>query len=130
MKRLQTFKYEPMPNGEQQRHMRQYAGCCRFVYNKALALQKAHYEAGGQFIGYVAMAKHLTAWRHSTESLWLKDAPVHPLQQKLKDLERAYKIGITSKSESSVFKAVLSLPSRTCAVDVRRLPRKLLPTII
>src|SRR6267142_4402550 len=87
MKRLQAFKYELMPNGEQQRHMRQYAGCCRFVYNKALALQKAHYEAGGQFIGYVAMAKHLTAWRHSTESPWLKDAPVHPLQQKLKDLE-------------------------------------------
>jgi putative transposase len=91
MKRLQAFKYELMPNGEQQRHMRQYAGCCRFVYNKALALQKAHYEAGGQFMGYVAMAKHLTAWRHSTESPWLKDAPVHPLQQKLKDLERAYK---------------------------------------
>src|SRR5258708_13010071 len=91
MKRLQAFKSELMPNGEQQRRLRRYAGCCRFVYNKALALQKAHYEAGGQFIGYVAMAKHLTAWCHSTESLWLKDAPVHPLQQKLKDLERAYK---------------------------------------
>jgi hypothetical protein len=35
--------------------MRRFAGSCRFVYNHALALQKANYEAGGSFIGYVAM---------------------------------------------------------------------------
>src|SRR5260221_14722327 len=86
MKRLQAFKYELMPNGEQQRHMRRYAGCCRFVYNKALALQKAHYEAVGQFIRYDTMTKHLTAWHPSTDPPRFKDAPVHPLQQKLNDL--------------------------------------------
>jgi putative transposase len=37
------------------------------------------------------MAKHLTEWRHGAETPWLKDAPVHPLQHALKDLERAYK---------------------------------------
>jgi putative transposase len=61
------------------------------VFNKALALQKENYEAGGKFIGYVAMAKQLTAWRNSAETAWLKDAPVHPLQHALKDLEKAYK---------------------------------------
>src|ERR1700686_3020981 len=91
MKRLQAFKFELRPNGEQQRQMRRYAGCCRFVYNQALALQRAHYEAGGTFIGYVAMAKLLTEWRHSAQTPWLKDAPVHPLQHALKDLERAYR---------------------------------------
>ena len=70
--------------------MRRFAGACRFVFNKALAMQKANHEAGGKFIGYVAMAKHLTAWRNGDETPWLADAPVHPLQQKLKDLERAY----------------------------------------
>ena len=35
MKRLQAFKYTLMPNGEQQRRMRQFAGACRFVFNKA-----------------------------------------------------------------------------------------------
>ncbi len=40
MKRLQAFKYELQPNGEQQRAMRRFAGSCRFVFNKALALQK------------------------------------------------------------------------------------------
>lgn len=91
MQRLQAFKFELMPNGEQQRNMRRFAGSCRFVYNKALALQKAHFEAGGKFIGYVALAKELTAWRNGTETPWLKEAPVHPLQHALKDLERAYK---------------------------------------
>ena len=47
MQRLQAFKFELMPNGEQARNMRRFAGSCRFVFNKALALQKANHEAGG-----------------------------------------------------------------------------------
>ncbi len=90
MKRLQAFKFELRPNGQQQRQMRRFAGSCRFVFNKALALQKESYETGGKFVGYVAMAKHLTAWRNGVETPWLKDAPVHPLQHALKDMERAY----------------------------------------
>ena len=62
----------------------------RCTYNKALALQQANHEAGEKFIGYVAMAKHLTAWRNGVETPWLKDAPVHPLQHALKDLDKAY----------------------------------------
>lgn len=91
MQRLQAFKYELRPDGQQQRLMARFAGSCRFVFNKALAMQKANHEAGGKFIGYVAMAKKLTAWRNGSETPWLKDAPVHPLQHALKDLERAYK---------------------------------------
>jgi transposase len=50
MQRLQAFKYELMPNGETQRQLRRFAGSCRFVYNKALALQQANHEAGEKFI--------------------------------------------------------------------------------
>ena len=39
-----AFKYELMPTGEQRRDMRRFAGSCRFVFNKALALQKERYE--------------------------------------------------------------------------------------
>lgn len=46
MQRLQAYKYELKPNGEQQRNMRRFAGSCRFVYNKALALQQERHEAG------------------------------------------------------------------------------------
>ena len=91
MQRFQAFKFELMPSGSQQRDMRRFAGSCRFVFNKALAMQKVNHEAGNKFICYVAMAKHLTEWRNGREIPWLKNAPVHPLQHALKNLERAYK---------------------------------------
>jgi len=90
MQQLQAFKFELMPAGEQQRQMRRFAGSCRFVFNKALALQKERYEQGEKKLGYAGLCKLLTEWRNSTETAWLADAPVHPLQQALKDLERAY----------------------------------------
>ena len=93
-----------MPNGEQQRDMRRFAGSCQFVFNKALELQKANYESGGTFIGYVAMAKHLTAWRNGTETPWLKAAPVHSLQHALKDLERAYQNFFAQRADFPRFK--------------------------
>ena len=71
--------------------MRRFAGSCRFVFNKALAMQKENHEAGNKFIGYVAMAKHLTGWRNGPDTPWLNEAPCHPLQHALKDLEKAYK---------------------------------------
>ena len=104
MQRLQAFKYELMPDGGQQHTLRRYAGSCRFVYNKALGLQQANHEAGEKFIGYVAMAKHLTAWRNGTETPWLKDAPVHPLQHALKDLEKAYKNFFAKRADFPRFK--------------------------
>ncbi len=91
MKCLQAYKYQLKANCTQERLLRQFAGSCRFVFNRALALQRENHEAGNKFIGYVAMAKLLTEWRHAPGTAWLSDAPVHPLQHALKDLERAYK---------------------------------------
>ena len=88
--RLQAFMYKLMPTGEQQRQMRRFAGSCRFVFNKALALQKERYECGEKKPGCAGLCKELTGWRNGVETPWLSDAPVHPLQQALKDLERAY----------------------------------------
>ena len=104
MQQRQAFKYELKPDGAQQRLMCRFAGSCRFVYNEALALQQANHEAGGKFIGYVAMAKHLTAWRNGTETPWLKDSPVHPLQHALKDLEKAYNYFFAKRADFPRFK--------------------------
>ena len=104
MQRLQAFKYELKPDGGQQRNLRRYAGSCRFVYNKALALQQANHEAGKKFIGYVAMAKYLTAWRNGTETPWLKDSPIHPLQHALKDLDKAYQHFFAKRADFPRFK--------------------------
>ena len=104
MKRLQAFKYELRPNGQQQRQMRRFAGSCRFVFNQALALQKARYEQGQKKLGYAGLCKALTGWRNGPETPWLKDAPTHPLQQALKDLERAYANFFAQRADFPRFK--------------------------
>ncbi|HRQ48803.1 MAG TPA: transposase [Rhodocyclaceae bacterium] len=104
MKRLQAYKYELQPNGEQQRNMRRFAGSCRFVFNKALAMQKALYEQGEKRLGYAGLCKALTAWRNAQDTAWLADAPVHPLQQALKDLERAYTHFFAKRADFPRFK--------------------------
>jgi len=90
MQRLQAFKYELMPTGEQAHKMRQFAGACRFVYNKALALQKDRFERGEKKLGYAGLCKQLTEWRNSAETLWLAELHSQVGQQALKDLDRAY----------------------------------------
>ena len=91
MKRLQAVKFQLRPNGLQERDMRCFAGACRFVFNRALALQNEEHGAGNNYIPYTKMASWLIEWKSDTETQWLKEAPSQPLQQSLKDLERAYK---------------------------------------
>ena len=90
MQRLQAFKYELMPNGEQQRNMRRFAGACRFVFNQGLALQKARHDQGEKKLSAFALNNLLPAWKNCPATQWLKDSPSQTLQQSLKDLERAY----------------------------------------
>ena len=91
MQRLPAFKFQLMPDGEQQHSMRRFAGSCRYVYNKALALQKENHKAGKPFVGYVPMAANLPIWKREVGQEWLQDAPSQALQHALKDLEKAYK---------------------------------------
>ena len=53
---------------------------------------------------YVGLCKLLTRWRSNTETSWLKDAPTHPLQQALKDLERAYTNFFAKRADFPCFK--------------------------
>lgn len=105
MKRLQAYKYELRPNGEQQRAMRRFAGSCRFVYNKALAWQNEQYAANSAFkFSYTTLANLLPAWKQDQTTLWLKESPSQPLQQVLKDLERAFKNFFAKRADFPRFK--------------------------
>ena len=104
MQRLQAFKYELMPNGEQQRAMRRFAGSCRFVFNKALALQQAQYAEGKKKLSYAELCKQLTVWRNHLETNWLSETHSQPLQQALKDLDRAYNNFFAKRAELPQFK--------------------------
>jgi putative transposase len=110
MQRLQAFKFELRPNGQQEQQMRRFAGSCRVVFNEALELQKARYERGEKKLGYAGLCKELTAWRNGAPlpsgrtAPWLAEAPVHPLQQSLKDLERAYANFFAKRADFPRFK--------------------------
>jgi putative transposase len=82
MLRLQAYKYELIPTGDQQRDMRRFAGSCRFMFNRALAMQTANHAAGNKFIRYEEMANLLPVWKK--EFPWLKEAPTQALQHALK----------------------------------------------
>lgn len=71
--------------------MRRFAGACRFVFNRALALQNENHKAGNKYIPYAKMASWLIEWKSHPDTQWLKDAPSQPLQQSLKNLECGYK---------------------------------------
>ena len=84
-----TFQFEISPNGEQIRRIKQFCGCTRFVFNKALDWQKQAYEADNNIkFSYTKLANFLPQWKKTFP--WLKDCHSQVLQQSLKDLERAY----------------------------------------
>lgn len=59
--------------------MRCFEGACRFVFNRALALQGENHEAENKYIPYTQMASCLIKWKSHPETQWLKDAPSQPL---------------------------------------------------
>ena len=91
MERLQAYKFQLRPQAGQESLMRQFAGCCRFLWNKALALEKETYENEGKRLGYYALAGKLKDWKKEDDTSFLAEAHSQILQQTLKDLDRAYK---------------------------------------
>jgi putative transposase len=102
VRRIQAYKYELMPSGEQQHDMRRFAGSCRFVFNKALALETANHAAGNKFIRYVEMANMLPLWKN--EFAWLRESPSQALQHALKNLDRAFVNFFQKRTEYPRFK--------------------------
>lgn len=80
------------PTGEQERLLRQWAGMSRFVWNRALSIESARYRRGEKkLLGVYAMKRELTQWREvGRDTEFLREAPVHVLQNVLWDLYGSY----------------------------------------
>ncbi|STY59711.1 Helix-turn-helix domain [Mannheimia haemolytica] len=97
------LKFEIRPNGEQVRKMKQFCGCSRFVFNKALAWQNEQYEQDNHHkFSYTKLANLLPQWKK--ELVWLKDCHSQVLQQSLKDLESAFKNFFQKRADLPKFK--------------------------
>lgn len=104
MERLQAYKFQLRPKAGQENFMRRFSGCCRFLWNKALALEKDAYEADGKRLGYHALAGKLKDWKKQEETAFLAEAHSQILQQALKDLDRAYKNFFAKRADLPRFK--------------------------
>jgi putative transposase len=97
----QAYKYRLNTKPVDELLMKQFSGCCRFVWNKALALQKERLDAGERTLSYNKLAVLLPPWKK--EHLFLDDAPSQALQQVLKNLDRAIKDGFDKKQPEKRF---------------------------
>jgi putative transposase len=84
-----AYKYRLKTNVEHETRLKQFAGCCRFVWNKALALQKGRLDDKESCLSYSKMAALLRQWKAEPETSFLKDAHSQILQQSLMFLDRA-----------------------------------------
>jgi putative transposase len=98
MKIRKAYKYRLKAKPDQERLFRQQAGCCRFVWNKALALQKQRLDAGERVLRYVEVAKLLTGWKREEDTAFLAEAGSQVLQQTLKFLDQALKEAFDKKN--------------------------------
>jgi len=98
MKQRKAYKYRLKTNTEQESLFRQQAGCCRFVWNKALALQKERLDGGEKVLSYTELCKILTGWKKEEEMVWLAGAQSQTLQQTLKFLIQAIKEAFDKKN--------------------------------
>ena len=99
-----AFKFRIALTGSQCSTARKTAGCRRYVYNRALALQMARRAAGGGYIRYQDMAQRMVAWKKEVSSPWLSDAPAQALQQALMDLDRAFQNFFAGRTQYPTFK--------------------------
>ena len=94
-----TFKYRLEPNRKQREQFAQFAGCCRFVWNKALAYQKDRLDRKEKVLNYAELCKLLTTWKKIEDTLFLGDTQSQTIQQTLKALTRAIKDAFSKKSD-------------------------------
>ncbi len=85
------YQYRIYPTLEQQTHLAQLFGCCRVVWNDALAHCIELYKTGEKKLSNSQLQKQfITLAKKTAEREWLKEVSNIPLQQSLNDLEQAY----------------------------------------
>ena len=102
--KLKAYKYRLKLTDKQSSKIRQFAGCCRFIYNKMLGIEKENYKNSNKLIGYNQATKLLVQWKKDSDTSFLKEVHSQILQQKIDDLYKAYKNYFSKRAELPRFK--------------------------
>lgn len=93
MKIKKAYRFRLKINEQQTRRLREYAGQCRFLWNKFLKINLNRLENKQPIMCYHEMDFWSKLYKKSDEYGFLSESPAHILQQKLKDLDRAFMDG-------------------------------------
>ena len=85
-----TFEYRIYPDAGQRELLEKTFGCCRYVYNKVLAMRQEEYRSGQKAKGINFYITQIPPWKRSYAP-WLSEVDSMALQQSLRDLDKAYK---------------------------------------
>ena len=90
MQKHEAYKFRLKLNHQQIAQCMTYAGCARFVWNKALALNKFRLENKHYILRYSELDFWTKLWKQSEDYSFLRECPSQVFQQKLRDLDKAF----------------------------------------
>ena len=76
------------PTKNQEELLRKHIGCCRFIWNHMIEVQKENYKNGGKYISKFNMIKLIPSIKK--EFLWLNEVSMSSLQRICDDVNTAY----------------------------------------
>lgn len=87
---IKSFKVRLYPTSEQIKIIENHFNCCRYVYNRLLAMSIEEYEKNDVTLSQFDMNKLITDWRNFDETKWLSEVSSIALQNVAANLSDAY----------------------------------------
>jgi putative transposase len=108
-----AYKYRFFPTAEQAHLLAQTFGCVRFTYNWALHTRSTAYQERGEKLSSHDLSALLPALKE--EFPWLKEVSSVPVQQSLRNLDKAFKNFFEGRAKYPTFKKKQHAQSATYA---------------
>ena len=103
--RYTAYKYRLYPSKSQEVLLAKTFGCCRYAYNRGLALKTSLYQKDKKGISVFNIINEMVKWKSDVETSWLKEVNSQSLQMSLKHLDVAYTNFFKKRSAFPKFKS-------------------------
>lgn len=87
---IKRYRFRLYPDADQAQFLARSFGCARVVFNDALAARETAFASGVKAPSSTELMKDMAASKQSPSRSWLAEVSDVPLQQSLRDLDRAY----------------------------------------
>jgi putative transposase len=99
-----AYRFRCYPTAEQADLLNRTFGCCRYVWNRALAQRTQDYYEHQKRTSYASLSRDLTTWKRTEEASFLYEVPNVCLQYALRHQERAFANFFTKRTRYPRFK--------------------------